>query len=106
MNCQRTRPYLNAWYEKYKDQGLVIIGVHAPEFAYERVKANLEKAIANEGIKYPIALDNEFKLWNAYENRYWPAFYFVDKSGYVRHSHFGEGSYPENEEIIKALLAE
>jgi cytochrome c biogenesis protein CcdA/thiol-disulfide isomerase/thioredoxin len=106
INCQRTRPYLNAWYEKYRDQWLVIIGVHAPEFAYEKVRSNVEKAIKDQWIWYPVVLDPDFTLWNLYKNQYWPAFYFIDKQWYIRGSHFWEGAYDENEAFIKELLSE
>ncbi len=91
INCQRTLPYLTSWDQKYRDKGLVIIGVHAPEFAFEKIRKNVEKATLSANIAYPIVLDNGFDLWNAYENRYWPAKYFIDREGNVRHTHFGEG---------------
>lgn len=106
INCQRTQPYLNAWYGKYKDDGLVVIGVHAPEFAFEKVTENVQKAVIDANIKYPVALDNNFSTWQAYENRYWPAKYLIDKDGQVRYTHFGEGDYDETEETIQALLKE
>jgi cytochrome c biogenesis protein CcdA/thiol-disulfide isomerase/thioredoxin len=106
INCQRTQPYLNAWYDKYKDDGFVILGVHAPEFAFEKVTENVEKAVVDASIKYPVALDNSFATWQAYENRFWPAKYLIDKDGQVRYTHFGEGDYAETEETIQALLKE
>jgi thiol-disulfide isomerase/thioredoxin len=106
INCQRTLPYLKSWYEKYHDKGLVIIGVHTPEFEFEKNPKNLEKAIADFGLKYPIVQDNNYDTWNAYSNRYWPAKYFVDKNGKVRFTHFGEGGYDESEQMIQQLLAE
>jgi cytochrome c biogenesis protein CcdA/thiol-disulfide isomerase/thioredoxin len=106
INCQRTQPYLNDWYEKYSDDGLVIIGTHAPEFAFEKVTKNVQKAIEEANIKYPVSLDNDFTTWNAYKNRYWPAKYLIDKDGLVRYTHFGEGEYIETEEIIQSLLKE
>ncbi len=106
INCQRTQPYLNAWYDKYKDDGLVILGVHAPEFAFEKVAENVQDAVLEAQIKYPVALDNDFATWQAYENRYWPAKYLIDKDGQVRYTHFGEGDYTETEETIQALLIE
>lgn len=106
INCQHTRPYLNAWYKKYADQWLEIIWVHAPEFAYEKVKSNLEAAIEKEEIEYPVVMDNDFDLWKEYHNRYWPALYFVDKKWFVRHYHFGEGDYKHSEEVIQTLLQE
>lgn len=106
INCIRTLPFLNAWYEKYADDGLVILGVHSPEFAFEKVHSNVEAAVVEYGIHYPVALDNDFATWRAYSNRYWPAKYFIDRQGRVRHTHFGEGEYEESEEVIRALLAE
>lgn len=104
INCIRTQPYLNAWHEKYADDGLVIIGVHAPEFAFEKVENNVREASQKAGIKYPIALDNDFATWNAYANRYWPAKYLVDQNGNIVYKHFGEGEYAETEEKIQSLL--
>lgn len=106
INCQRTQPYLNSWYDKYKDDGLVILGIHAPEFAFEKVTENVQKAVIDASIKYPVALDNNFSTWQAYENRFWPAKYLIDKDGQVRYTHFGEGEYNETEETIQALLKE
>ena len=106
INCQRTQPYLNAWYSKYKDAGFMIVGVHAPEFAFEKVPENVKRAIADEKIAYPVALDNDFATWQAYRNQYWPAKYLVDKDGQVRYTHFGEGAYDETERTIQALLKE
>ena len=106
INCVRTQPYLNAWHDKYKDDGLVILGVHAPEFAFEKVTENVKDAVADANIKYPVALDNNFATWQAYENRFWPAKYLIDKDGQVRYTHFGEGDYAETEETIQALLKE
>lgn len=106
INCQRTQPYLNAWHDKYKDDGLVIIGVHAPEFGFEKVPENVQKAVKEANIKYPVALDNNFSTWNAYHNQYWPAKYLIDKDGQIRYTHFGEGEYDETEETIQTLLKE
>ncbi len=106
INCQRTQPYLNAWYDKYHDKGLVIVGVHAPEFAFEKIPANVQRAVQDENIKYPVALDNNFATWNAYENRFWPAKYLIDQDGKVRFTHFGEGAYDETEQAIQQLLKE
>jgi len=106
INCQRTQPYLNSWYDKYEKDGLVIIGVHAPEFSFEKVRANVAKAIEDEGIKYPVALDNDYKTWNAYKNSYWPAKYLIDKDGQVRYTQFGEGEYDTTESAIQTLLKE
>lgn len=104
INCIRTQPYLNAWYEKYADDWLVIIGVHAPEFAFEKVENNVREASQKAGIKYPIALDNDFATWNAYANRYWPAKYLIDQEWNIVYKHFWEGKYAETEEKIQELL--
>lgn len=106
INCLRTLPYLKAWDEKYRAQGLVIVGVHAPEFAFEKNQANVEKAIHELGIRYPVAMDNDYKIWNAYQNEYWPAHYLIDAQGKIRHQHFGEGAYAETEQMIQMLLKE
>lgn len=106
INCQRTLPYLKQWWAKYQDKGLLIIGVHSPEFEFEKNPKNVEKAIADFGIKYPVVQDNDFSTWRAYDNNYWPAKYFIDKDGYIRYSHFGEGNYDQNEQVIQQLLAE
>ncbi|MEO5499544.1 MAG: cytochrome c biogenesis protein CcdA, partial [Candidatus Saccharimonadales bacterium] len=106
INCIRTQPYLNAWHDKYKDNGLVILGLHAPEFAFEKVPENVRKAVAEAKIKYPVALDNDFATWQAYNNQFWPAKYLIDKDGQVRYTHFGEGDYDETEKTIQALLKE
>jgi cytochrome c biogenesis protein CcdA/thiol-disulfide isomerase/thioredoxin len=106
INCIRTQPYLKAWYDTYKDSGFEIIGVHAPEFAFEKNKANVEDAVKKAGLTYPVALDNDFDTWNAYENRYWPGTYLIDKEGNIRRTHAGEGGYKETEQAIRALLAE
>ncbi len=97
---------MTSWYDKYKDDGFVVIGVHAPEFAFERKLENVQKAVTEKGIRYPVALDNKFDTWRAYNNQYWPAHYFIDKEGKVRHTHFGEGEYENSEKVIQALLAE
>ncbi|HVV90942.1 MAG TPA: cytochrome c biogenesis protein DipZ, partial [Solirubrobacterales bacterium] len=106
INCIRTLPYLNAWYRRYAKDGLVIVGVHTPEFPFEREADNVEEAIKTDGIKYPVVQDNEMGTWNAYENLYWPAEYFVDAKGQVRFAHFGEGDYGEKEQVIRELLSE
>jgi cytochrome c biogenesis protein CcdA/thiol-disulfide isomerase/thioredoxin len=106
INCLRAIPYVRAWAKKYKDHGLVVIGVHAPEFAFERNVDNVKKAIATLGIGYPVAVDNDYKIWRAFDNEYWPAHYFIDAKGQIRHHHFGEGDYDESERIIQQLLAE
>jgi cytochrome c biogenesis protein CcdA/thiol-disulfide isomerase/thioredoxin len=106
INCIRAIPYVRAWAERYRDQGLVVIGVHAPEFAFEREPANVRKAVADLGIRYPVALDNNLAIWRAFDNRYWPAHYLADANGRIRYHHFGEGSTDETEAAIRALLAE
>ena len=106
INCQHVIPSLKSWYGKYEDQGLVIIGNHYPEFSYESDFNNLKNAVADDGIEYPVAQDNNGATWNAYHNMYWPALYLVDKRGQIRYVHFGEGAYDEIETNIKALLAE
>ena len=106
INCIRTIPYLNAWYEKYAKEGLVIIGVHTPEFDFEKDYNNVKAAVEKFDIKYPIVQDNEKGTWNAYENRYWPRKYLIDSEGYVRYDHIGEGAYDETAKVIQSLLAE
>jgi len=106
INCLRTLPYLNAWAEKYKDAGLVVLGVHTPEFAFEKRSANVRRATKDLGIGFPVATDNDFAIWRAFGNRAWPAFYFVDAEGRVRHHQFGEGRYDKAEQVIQQLLAE
>jgi cytochrome c biogenesis protein CcdA/thiol-disulfide isomerase/thioredoxin len=104
INCLRSIPYVRAWAEKYKDHGLVVIGVHAPEFAFERNVANVKTALGTFKISYPVAIDNEYKIWRSFENEYWPAHYFIDSNGKVRHHHFGEGDYDESERVIQKML--
>jgi len=106
INCLRTLPYLKAWDEKYRSQGLVIVGVHSPEFAFEKDRRNVEQAMRDLGINYPVAMDNEFAIWNAFSNEYWPAHYLIDVQGKIRHRHFGEGAYQQTERMIQNLLRE
>jgi cytochrome c biogenesis protein CcdA/thiol-disulfide isomerase/thioredoxin len=106
INCIRTLPYTKAWWEKYKDKGLVFIGVHTPEFEFEKNPDNVARAIKDFGITYPVMQDNAYGTWNAYSNQYWPAEYFIDKDGRIRYTHFGEGNYDESEQHIQDLLAE
>jgi thiol-disulfide isomerase/thioredoxin len=106
INCLRALPYVKSWYEKYKDHGLVVVGVHAPEFAFEKDPNNVRRAIADLKVTYPVALDNDYAIWQAFNNQYWPAHYFIDASGRIRAHHFGEGNYDESEEIIRKLLTE
>jgi cytochrome c biogenesis protein CcdA/thiol-disulfide isomerase/thioredoxin len=106
INCIRAIPYVIAWAEKYKDQGLVVIGVHAPEFAFEKNLDNVKKAVSDLKIEYPVAVDNDYAIWRAFQNQYWPAHYFIDAQGRIRHHHFGEGDYDGSEKVIQQLLAE
>ncbi len=106
INCLRAIPYVKAWAEKYKDQGLVVIGVHSPEFAFEKNVDNVKKPISDLGITYPVAVDNNYAIWRAFDNEYWPAHYFIDAKGQIRHHHFGEGDYDQSERVIQQLLAQ
>jgi cytochrome c biogenesis protein CcdA/thiol-disulfide isomerase/thioredoxin len=106
INCLRSLPYVKAWYERYREHGLVVVGVHAPEFAFEKDPGNVRDAVATLAIPYPVALDNDFAIWRAFANEYWPAHYFVDAEGRVRGHHFGEGEYAASEQRIRALLME
>ncbi|MDK4736522.1 cytochrome c biogenesis protein DipZ [Rhizobium sp. CNPSo 3490] len=106
INCIRTIPYVRAWAEKYADQGLVVIGVHAPEFAFEKKIDNVKKAVGDFQIGYPVAIDNDYKIWRAFENSYWPAAYLIDAKGQIRYHHFGEGNYGRTEKAIQDLLRE
>ena len=106
INCLRTLPHVKAWYDAYRKDGLVVVGVHTPEFAFEREPDNVERAVRDHAIDYPVALDPDFGTWQAWDNQYWPAKYFVDRQGRIRYAHFGEGDYEESEEIIRELLAE
>jgi cytochrome c biogenesis protein CcdA/thiol-disulfide isomerase/thioredoxin len=106
INCLRSLPYVKGWYDRYKDHGLVVIGVHTPEFAFERNEDNVRRAVSDLGISYPVALDNDYAIWRAFDNQYWPAHYFVDATGQIRGHHFGEGDYDQSEQTIRQLLAE
>ena len=106
INCLRTLPYLTAWDRRYRKDGLTIVGVHSPEFPFEKDASNVEEAIERNGIEYPVAQDNDLATWSAYGNQYWPAEYFVDAHGRIRFAHFGEGEYGEKEKVIRELLAE
>jgi cytochrome c biogenesis protein CcdA/thiol-disulfide isomerase/thioredoxin len=106
VNCLRAIPYVRAWAGKYAQQGLVVIGVHTPEFAFEKNLANVKKAVADLQITYPVAVDSNYAIWRAFSNQYWPAHYFIDSAGRIRHHHFGEGGYDESERVIQQLLAE
>jgi thiol-disulfide isomerase/thioredoxin len=106
INWLRSLPYLRAWAEKYKDQGLVVVGVHTPEFAFERDVDNVRRAAKDMRVDYPVAIDNHYSIWRAFNNSYWPALYFVDAQGHIRHHQFGEGEYEESEMILQQLLEE
>ena len=106
INCLRALPYVEGWAEKYKDAGLVVIGVHTPEFAFEKEPANVEKAVRDLKISYPVAIDSNYMIWQAFHNEYWPAHYFIDGKGRIRHHHFGEGEYEGSEQVIQQLLKE
>jgi cytochrome c biogenesis protein CcdA/thiol-disulfide isomerase/thioredoxin len=106
INCLRTLPYVKRWYETYKDHGLVVIGVHAPEFAFERDPDNVRRAVGELGITYPVAIDDDYAIWRGFANQYWPAHYFIDAEGRIRSHHFGEGDYEESERIIRELLTQ
>ncbi|MFL5845117.1 MAG: cytochrome c biogenesis protein DipZ [Solirubrobacteraceae bacterium] len=106
INCIRTLPYVKAWDEEYRDKGLVIVGVHSPEFSFEKNAGNVAKAIASDGLKYPVVQDNDLATWQAWGNQAWPAKYLIDAKGHVRYAHIGEGEYDKTEEAIRALLAE
>jgi cytochrome c biogenesis protein CcdA/thiol-disulfide isomerase/thioredoxin len=106
INCLRSLPYIQAWYGKYKDSGLVVIGVHTPEFPFEKDEANVRQAVHELGITYPVAMDNDYRIWRAFHNKFWPAHYFIDSTGRIRFHHFGEGDYDESETWIRTLLEE
>lgn len=106
INCLRALPYVEAWAAKYKDAGLVVIGVHTPEFAFEKEQANVEQAVRDLKVSYPVAIDSDYKIWQAFNNEYWPAHYFIDGKGRIRYHHFGEGEYDESERVIQQLLKE
>jgi thiol-disulfide isomerase/thioredoxin len=106
INCIHVQPYVKAWYERYADAGFVVLGVHTPELSFERDIDNVREAVANASVTFPVAFDPSFGTWQAYGNHYWPAFYFVDKAGRIRHVHFGEGDYEGSEQVIRQLLSE
>src|SRR5271163_4262870 len=106
INCLRALPYVEGWAQKYKDAGLVVIGVHTPEFAFEKERSNVEKAVRDLKITYPVAIDSDYKIWQAFHNEYWPAHYFIDGKGRIRYHHFGEGEYDQSERVIQQLLKE
>ncbi len=106
INCIRTLPYVTKWYDTYTDKGLVVVGVHTPEYAFERKTDNVKDAIGRFKINYPVAQDNRYDTWSAFNNRYWPALYLVDKQGRIVYTHFGEGDYAQTEAQIRRLLAQ
>ena len=106
INCIHVQPYVKAWSDHYGPEGFVVVGVHTPELSFEREIANVRSAVADKGVRFPVAFDPDFATWRAYGNRYWPAFYFVDRAGRIRHVHYGEGDYDTSEAVIRALLAE
>jgi len=105
-NCKNVEPYLKSWYSRYREQGLVIVAVHSPEFAHERVINNVRRYVSEHDIQYPVAIDNDFAVWKRYNNHYWPAMYLIDKQGRLRYRHIGEGAYRQTEKMIQTLLAE
>ena len=106
VNCIRTLPYVEAWHERYRDKGLTVIGVHTPEFTFAQYESNVERGIREFGLTYPIVIDSNREIWKAFANRYWPTKYLLDKDGYLRYGHFGEGGYGECEQVIQELLRE
>jgi cytochrome c biogenesis protein CcdA/thiol-disulfide isomerase/thioredoxin len=106
INCLRALPYVQAWYDKYHDHGLVVMGVHSPEFAFEKVVGNVQRAVTDLGVTYPVAIDSDLRIWRAFHNEYWPAHYFIDAQGRIRDHHFGEGDYAQSERVIQTLLRE
>jgi thiol-disulfide isomerase/thioredoxin len=104
INCIHVLPHVKQWHERYKDQGLVVVGVHTPEYGHEKILGNLQSAVKRFGIGYPVAQDNDYKTWNAFGNRYWPALYLIDQDGRIVYQHFGEGDYAETEARIQQLL--
>ena len=105
-NCRNVEPYVKQWYQKYADQGFLVIGVHSPEFSHEREVENVKRYLREHDIRFPVPIDNDFSTWNRYGNRYWPAMYLVDKQGVIRHVRIGEGGYQDTEQLIRNLLAE
>ncbi|MEH1903223.1 MAG: thioredoxin family protein [Nostoc sp.] len=104
INCQRTLPYITKWHRQYESQGLKVIGIHTPEFAFERDTNNIKKALRQHKITYPVPVDNEYKTWNAYDNQYWPHMFLADRQGLLQYDHIGEGSYEKIEQTIRQLL--
>ncbi len=106
INCIHVQPYVKAWYDAYKDDGFVVVGIHTPELSFERDLGNVRQAVADDGVTFPVGFDPAFDTWHAYQNRFWPAFWFVDRQGNIRHLHYGEGDYAASEAVIRELLAE
>ena len=106
FNCQNAQPHINALYDNYRDDGLLVVGVHSPEFGFEKEISNVRGAVARENIEYPVVLDNNYAIWNAYDQRFWPAWYLIDADGFIRYRHFGEGAYEETDQKVRELLAE
>jgi thiol-disulfide isomerase/thioredoxin len=104
INCQRTLPYITSWHQTFSAQGLKVIGVHTPEFPFERKVSNIQAAMKRHGINYPVAVDNGFKTWQAYKNEYWPHLFLADRQGVIQYDHIGEGAYPETAQMIQKLL--
>ncbi len=105
INCQNVQPYVQRWHETYASQGLRVVGIHTPELDIERDPANVRAAVRSNGVTFPVGIDADYRTWDAYRNHYWPAFYWVDRAGRIRHTHAGEGSYDEQERVIRTLLA-
>jgi thiol-disulfide isomerase/thioredoxin len=105
-NCRNALPYVKEFYSRYRNQGFVVVGVHTPEFPYEKDGSNVARAIRNLGVEYPVVMDNGYAIWKAFQNHYWPAAYLVDSRGRIRYRHFGEGNYDEQQQMIQQLLAE
>jgi thiol-disulfide isomerase/thioredoxin len=106
FNCQNAQPHINALYEEYRNEGLLVVGVHTPEFGFEKDFSNVQEAVRQENIHYPVILDNHHAIWEAYDQRFWPAWYLIDVDGFIRYRHFGEGAYDDTEQKIQELLAE
>ena len=104
INCQRTFPYIRSWYDRYRSAGLVVIGIHSPEFDFEHVRSNVEAAVKRYDVTWPVALDDNMTIWNAFHNQYWPADYVADRQGHIRYTHFGEGDYANTENVLRKLL--
>jgi cytochrome c biogenesis protein CcdA/thiol-disulfide isomerase/thioredoxin len=105
INCIHVQPYVKAWYDRYKDDGFVVVGIHTPELSFERELGNVRRAVADDGVTFPVGFDPQYDTWHAYQNRFWPAFWFIDRDGTIRHVHYGEGDYAASEAVIRELLA-